>query len=146
VERDAEIDQLKRELEILQARYAVYRRSAQMLRGFFVVFMPVSALALAIKLFVFDTLYGLFFIGSVLLFVAVITCSLKSSGVRWIDVASLFGFRRILLGADIYNPYFYYPNARPRPRSDAELLEWQIADHQRRLAELGENVHGLRTE
>src|SRR5271154_3779086 len=75
VERDAEIDQLKRELEILQARYAVYRRSAQLLRGFCVVFMPGLALVLAIKLFLFDTLYGLLFVGSVLLFGVVITRS-----------------------------------------------------------------------
>jgi hypothetical protein len=144
VERDTEIDQLKRELEILQTRYAVYRRSAQMWRGFFLVLIPVLPLALAIKLFVFDKLYGLFFVGAVLLFVGVITRSLKSSGIRWIDVATqnfTYPYLR-----NIYNPYFFYPNARPRPRSDAELLEWQIADRERRLSELGENVHGLKSD
>jgi hypothetical protein len=64
----------------------------------------------------------LFFVGAVLLYVAVIS----RFGDRWIDVASFFGFRSILLGRDVYNPYFYYPNVRPRPRSDAKLLEWRI--------------------
>ena len=86
MERDAGIDQIKRELAILQARYALYRRSGRMLRGFFVFLMPV--VALAIKLFLFDALYGLFFAGMVLLFAVAITLSLKSSGVRWIDIAS----------------------------------------------------------
>ncbi|MFZ0424528.1 MAG: hypothetical protein WAL80_16755 [Xanthobacteraceae bacterium] len=142
VERDAEIAQLKRELEILQARYARYRRSAQMLKGFCLAFVPGLALVLAIKLFLFDTLYSLFFVGAVLLYVAVIS----RFDDRWIDVVSYFGFHSILLGPDVYNPYFYYPNVRPRPCSDAELLEWQIGDRERRLSELGESVPGLKTD
>jgi hypothetical protein len=93
VERDAEIDQVKRELEILQARYALYGRSARMLRGFFIFLMPVVALGLAITLFFFDALYGLFFAGMMLVLAALATLSLKTSGIRWIDVASQsFGY------------------------------------------------------
>jgi hypothetical protein len=60
MERDEEIDRIKREVAILRDRYALYGRSARMLRGFFIFVMPAVALALAVMLFLFDALYGLF--------------------------------------------------------------------------------------
>jgi hypothetical protein len=69
----------------------------------------------------------------VVLVAAVVLC-LKSSSIRWIDLASQYfgkGYRR-----DLYNPYFFYPDAGPKPRSDAEFLETQIADRAKRLSEL----------
>jgi hypothetical protein len=136
MEREAEIEQIKQELSILQDRYSLYRRVAWILRSFFMVLMPVLAivaLAFAIKLFLFDTLYGIFFIGAVLLFIFVIILLVSSSNLRWIDVASPF-FR------SIYYPDFFYPDLEPRFRSEAELIERQIADRERRLSELGEST------
>jgi len=139
MERDAEIDQIKRELANLQARYALYRRLAHIMRRVFIFLtavLAIGALAFAIKLFMFDTLYGVFFVGAVLLFAVAMTWLIKSSSLRWIDVASPY-----LRG--IYSPYFFYPDARPGPRSNAEWLEQQIAGRERRLSELGETVPGL---
>ena len=140
MERDAEIDQLSRELAILQARYALYCRAARIMRGFSRIVAPIlgiAALAFAVKLFLSDVLYGLFFTGSLLVFALAIAWYIKSLNLRWIDIAcpQIRG---------IYNPYFYYPDADRdmRPRSDAELLEWQIADRQQRLAELAATTPG----
>jgi hypothetical protein len=134
MERDAEIDQIKRELAILRARYAGYCRSALMLKGFFTLLLPVVAVALAIKLFLFDAFYGLFFIGMVFVFAAAIILSLKPAGIRWIDVAA-FPFGNTLVHR-MYEPYFFYPDAYPKPRNDVELVEMQIKDRERRLREL----------
>jgi hypothetical protein len=76
MERDKEIDQIKRELAILQDRYTLYGRSARMLKGFFIFLMPVIALALAIMLYLFDALYGLFF-AAMMLVLAALTTLLK---------------------------------------------------------------------
>jgi carbon starvation protein CstA len=142
MEGDAEIDQIKRELALLQARYALYGRAARMLRGFFIVLivlMPLVVLVCAIRLFLFDALYGLFFVAMVIVFAVAITLFLKSSRFRWLDLASQFG-------CGILNPYFFYPDAGPRPRSDAQFLEMQIADRERRLSELGESVPHFKTD
>jgi hypothetical protein len=41
------------------------------------------------------------------------TLSLKTSGIRWIDVASQsFGYRYV---HKMYDPFFFYPDVRPRP-------------------------------
>jgi len=140
MERDAEIEQLNRELAILQARYALYRRTGGIMRGFLIILtsiLAIAALAFAVKLFLFDVLNGLFFVGALLVFVLIIGWFIRSANLRWIDVAGS-QFR------GIYNPYFFYPDADRdmRPRSDAELLEWQIADRQRRLSELTASIPG----
>ena len=138
--RDAEIDQIKRELEILRAHYAQYRRTAGIMK---VIFMALTALfaigaaAFAIKLFLFDTIYGVFFVGALVIFVPAIIWLISSLGLRWIDFASQ-------QPRGIYSPYFFYPDAdlHGRARSDAELIEQQIADREQRLSELGESVSG----
>jgi hypothetical protein len=71
MERDTEIEQIRRELAILRDRYALHRRSAAILRGFFMVLTPVAAigaLALAIALLMSGAIYGIFVVGVVLLF------------------------------------------------------------------------------
>jgi len=143
MDRDAEIAQLKRELEILLARYALYRRMAGILKVFFVALgalVAVGAIAFAIKLFLSDVLYGVFFAGALLIFVPAMIWLVRASGLRWIDLAdgSLRG---------IYLPHFYDPNKglRMRVRSDAELLERQIVDYERRLSELEASVPGSDT-
>lgn len=133
-EQDAEIQQITRELAILQARYALYRRTAGIMKVFFFISGPIvviAGLAFAVKLFLFDVLYGAFSIGALLVLGLVIAWYIRSAHLRWIDIAcpQIRG---------IYNPYFYYPDLDrdARPRSDAELLEWQIADRQQRLSQL----------
>jgi hypothetical protein len=136
MEREAEINQIKRDLAILQSRYAQYRRIAGILRATFTALVPLSvigALALAVKLFLFDALYGVFFIAALLIFVPAIIWLIKSAELRWIDLAALQ-----LRG--IYHPDFFYPDAglHRGARSEAELTEQQISALERRLSELGE--------
>jgi hypothetical protein len=131
---EADIERIKRELAVLQARYAVYRRTAGRLRGFCVALasvLSVAALAFAVKLFLFDVLYGVFFVGAVLVLALAISWLVTSTGLRWIDLASAQ-----LRG--IYEPYFFHPDVDMprRARSDAELIEWQIADREQTLSEL----------
>jgi len=135
MEREAEIEQIKRELTILQARYSLYCRLGRIWRGIFIVLtlaLAIGALAFAIKLFLFDTLDGLFFVGAALLISVVIIWFIKWSGLRWIDVASPF-FR------DFYSPYWFYPDlqSRKKIRSEAEFIEQQIEERETRLSELG---------
>jgi hypothetical protein len=134
MKNDSEILQIESELAILRARYALYGRCARILRGFFIFFLPLVALACAIRLFLFDAFYGLFFAGMMVVLAAAIVLCLKSSSIRWIDLASQYFGNKYL--SAIYNPYFFYPDARPMPRSDAEFLEIEIADREKRLSEL----------
>ena len=136
MERAAEINQIKRDLIILQSRYAQYRRMAGILRATFIALAPLSvigALALAVKLFLFDALYGVFFVAALLIFVPAIIWLIKSTELRWIDLAASEW-------RGIYRPDFFYPDAslHRRARSEAELTEQQISALERRLSELGE--------
>src|SRR6202051_3151098 len=91
MEREAEINQIKRDLVILQSRYAQYRRIAGILRAAFTALMPLSvigALALAVKLFLFDALYGVFFVAALLILVPVVIWLVKSTELRWSDLAA----------------------------------------------------------
>jgi hypothetical protein len=138
MEREAEINQIKQELVILQARHALYRRTAGILRVIFIALMPllaIGALAFAIKFFLFDALYGVFFVAALLIFVAVMIWLIRTLGLRWIDLAS-----PELRG--IYSPTFFNPDMSlyRGARSEAELIERQIADRERRLSELGESA------
>ena len=68
MDRDAELDQINGELALLRARYASYRRAAGIMRAVFMVLTPLCVLAaalLAVKVFLFDPLYGVFFLGAV---------------------------------------------------------------------------------
>jgi hypothetical protein len=136
MEREAEINQIKRDLAILQSRYAQYRRTAGILRATFTALAPLSvigALALAVELFLFDALYGVFFVAALLIFVPAMIWLIKSAGLRWIDLAA-----SEMRG--IYHPDFFNPDTRlhRRARSVAELTEQQISALERRLSELGE--------
>lgn len=138
MDRNAEIAQINRELEILRDRYALYERMGRMLRVFFLALIPVvtiGALVLAIKFFLVDPLYGLCFVGGALIFSAAIYWLIAGSDIRWIDLASQ--------PPRFANPYTY-TNDHPgfsslfyrRQPSDAETIERQIAVRERRLAEL----------
>jgi hypothetical protein len=137
MEREAEIDQIKRDLVILQSRYAQYRRIGEILRAVFMALTPllaIGALALAVKLFLFDALYGVFFVAALLIFVPAMIWLIKSTGLRWIDLAT-----PQLRG--IYHPDFFNSDdsLRRGARSEAELTEQQIFARERRLSELGES-------
>jgi hypothetical protein len=137
MEREAEIDQIKRDLVILQSRYAQYRRIGEILRAVFMALTPllaIGALALAVKLFLFDALYGVFFVAASLIFVPAMIWLIKSTGLRWIDLAT-----PQLRG--IYHPDFFNSDGSLRrgARSEAELTEQQIFARERRLSELGES-------
>jgi hypothetical protein len=136
MEREAAINQIKRDLVILQSRYAQYRRIAGILRAAFTALMPLSvigALAFAVKLFLFDALYGVFFVAALLIFVPASIWLIKMTGLRWIDLAAP-------QWRGIYHPDFFNPNASLHrgARSEAELTEQQISAYERRLSELGE--------
>jgi hypothetical protein len=140
---DSEIDAIRQELELLRARYAVYGKAARIMRGFFMVLIPVTAITaavLAAELFMHDVLYGAFFLAAVLFFVAVMTWFVCSLGLRWIDFVSQ-------APRGIYNPYFFHPDIDPRlrARSDAALIEQQIVDRERRLSELELSAAGGHT-
>ena len=129
-DREAEIDQIKRELDVLRVRYEIYCRMGGILKLSCVTIFPLFAigvLVLAIMLIQSDPSFGLFFIIVGLLFGAIIWL-IGRSDLRWIDIAS--GQRR-----GIYEPYFFYPDidARERRRSDAEVIEQQNADREQRL-------------
>jgi hypothetical protein len=139
--RDVEIDRIKRELDVLRVRYAFYWRMGRILKLFCVTIIPlfaIGALALAIKLIQSDPRSAIVFIAVGLFFGAIIWL-IGSSDLRWIDLAS--GQIR-----GIYDPYFFYPDidAHERRRSDAELIEQQIADRERRLSELDEQHSRLK--
>ena len=136
MERAAEINQIKRDLVILQSRYAQYRRMAGILRATFIALAPLSvigALALAVKIFLFDALYCVFFVAALLIFVPAMIWLIKSAELRWIDLAASEW-------RGIYHPGFFYPDASLHrgARSEAELKEQQISALERRLSELGE--------
>ena len=103
-DRDAEIDQIKRQLDVLRVRYAFYCRMGGILKLCCVTIIPlfaIGALVLAIKLIQSDTQSGLSFIAVGLLFGAIIWL-IGRSDLRWIDIAS---WQR----RGIYEPYFFYP-------------------------------------
>ena len=135
MDRDAEIEQTKRELALLRSRYDQYGRMARILKAFCIAVMlllAIGALTCAIRLFLFDTLYAVVFVGALLVFVPGIAWLVGSLDLRWIDLAS-----PQLRG--IYSPTFFYPDAgaHRRFRSFADLTARQIADRERRLSELG---------
>ena len=134
MDSDAESEQIKRELLLLRSRYAQYGRLARVLKSICIVaalLLAIGALAGAIRLFLFDTLYAVFFVGALLVFVPGIAWLGAALDLRWIDLAS-----PQLRG--IYSPNFFYPDADARRqfRSVADLTEQQITDRERRLSEL----------
>jgi hypothetical protein len=101
-----------------------------MLKIAFVVWVPLCGiliLALVIKVFVADSLMGIFAAGAFFL-VILFGWIVFSSHERWIDVASL---RTSPFSLDPAIPFFY-----GRLGSDARSIEDQIAQREQRLMEL----------
>ena len=126
---DADIGEINRELARLRARYARYAWAAAVM-AFLASFFPVAALALFMKVALFDMLAGAFFV----LTLAIVLAALLGYALdlRWIDVVSQSP-------RYVYARYFAAPDRTPQPRarSEAELIEWQIAERERRLKESG---------
>jgi hypothetical protein len=127
MDRDTDIGEINRELARLRARYAGYAFATAIV-SILASFVPVAALVLKVALF--DMLYGAFFV----LTLAIVLAALLGYALdlRWIDVVSQ--------SPDyVYNRYFAPPGRAPRQhaRSEAELIEWEIAERERRLRELG---------
>jgi hypothetical protein len=131
MDRDTEIGAINRELELLRTRYAGYARSAAIMRVIVRNVIPLAAFALVVRLFLFDPLYGAFFTAAAAIILGAAFWFAGSLDLRWIDFVSQSP-------RGIYNPYFFTPDVAPnqRARSEAELIEWQIADRERRLEEL----------
>lgn len=136
MECEAEIAKIRSELDILRARYALYARWGRVLRIFFMIWLPLFAgvvLGLVIKLFLYDTIFGAFAVGMMCI-VAAILWLLRDRNQplflpgRWINLASL-PMRPTSLYPGV--PSFYFSL-----RSDAEIIEQQIAEREQRMVEL----------
>jgi len=126
ITRDAEIDQVKRDLDNLRARYASYDRVGRVWRIFFIVATPpiaIGVLAFAIKQILADMLSGVFLLGLLVICALLIVWPVYLFDIRWIDVAS----SRVI-----------YPQRVAWWKSDARLLEDQIAECEQRLSKLEE--------
>jgi hypothetical protein len=133
-DREQDIRVTEWELALLRARYDTYRRAAVAMRLLVIVLTALGAIAaaiIAVEVFSFDPLYGVFFLGAVVIFVAAMTWFVIWLDLRWIDFVSQSA-------RGIYNPYFFHPEIEreARARSNAELVERQITDRERLLAEL----------
>ena len=140
MDRAQQISEIEQELALLHARYDSYHRAAGIMKALVIALTALAAIAaviFAINVFLFDVLYGVFFLGAVLIFAVLATWFVRWLDLRWIDFVSQSP-------RGIYTPYFFHPETAPRERarSDAELIEWQIADHERGLAELGASPDG----
>jgi hypothetical protein len=136
MERETETAQIKHDLEILRARYAAYQRLGRILKSIFTaagLILAIGALASAVKLLMFDALYGMFYLAALLIFVPALVWMVRLTGLRWIDLAA----PRM---RGIYHPDFFDPDRPPRPsRSEAESTQQQIAAYEARLSELDES-------
>jgi hypothetical protein len=138
MERDAEVVQIMHELEILLAHYALYAKWGHIVKVFLMVWLPMFAIAvvtLIVKAFLYDVVIGRFFAGMALIVAGLIWWIIKTSAgarsrFRWIDLVSPLprfsapygDCRSFVLGSRL---------------GDACLIEEQISERERRLAELG---------
>jgi hypothetical protein len=135
MDRDAEINEIRRELAILRARHALFARWGRILKAFFGFVMPMSAVTLAAAGIAFggaDPFVAGFVAALMIVICAVIYLSFSPRDPRrgWIDLASppvSFAYPPKGIGAFLF---------APRP-SDALVIEEQIAARERRLADLG---------
>jgi hypothetical protein len=126
MDRDAEIAEIRRELDILRTRYALYAEWGRILKIFFTIGVPLMAVGgavTAIAIFGTDALLAAFFVFMIAVMAAVIwlimNLGVGGRAPGWIDLAS---------------PPARFTITSP---SDARVIETQIAARERRLAELG---------
>ena len=135
MDRDAEIAEIRRELDILRARHALYATWGRVLRVFFSIIGPMAAIVAAIAGIAFggaDSAVAIFVTALVVVVCAIVYFIFSPRDPRrgWIDLASpavRFAYPPKGIGTFLFA-------ARP---SDALIVEEQIAARERRLAELG---------
>lgn len=135
MDRDTEIAEIRRELDILRARHNLFARWGHRLKAFFTIVAPLFAIVLAIAevgLAGADPWLAAMFVILTLLFCAIIYLIFSPRDRRrgWIDLASpaiAFAYPPRGLDALLFG-------GRP---SDALVIEEQIAARERRLVELG---------
>ncbi|MDI1342602.1 MAG: hypothetical protein PSV22_00680 [Pseudolabrys sp.] len=135
MDRNAEINEVRRELAILRARHALFARWGRILKAFFGFAMPLFAITLATAGVAFGGADP--FIASFVTALMIVVCAIvylifspRDPRRGWIDLASPpmgFAYPPKGIGAFLFA-------ARP---SDALVIEEQIAARERRLAELG---------
>jgi hypothetical protein len=138
--RNQEIARIEQELAILRERYASMEYWTSMLKKLFSVGLPVLGLVLValaivagsrlLELLVDDVFYGVFilgFVSAVGVFLWLSFSGERSRPFRWIDLASAY------LRPGLSGPGF---DMDATQRSDAEIIEEQIASRERRLGQL----------
>jgi hypothetical protein len=113
-----EVAQIEHELDILRSRYTLMERSARVTKVAFVAFVTIMAV-LAIYGMVLGQAAAIFMSIGVLVIVALL--ALTTPGVRWIDIVT---------------PEPFAPWTFSRRRSEAQIVESQIAEREQRLAEI----------
>ncbi len=107
MDRDAEIKEINRELALLRARCAWYGPAARIMKTVFhgaYMLCAIAAALFAVKLFLFDALYGVLFLGAALIFTVATFWFVRSINLHWVDFVSQSP-------RGIYSPTFFYPNA-----------------------------------
>lgn len=135
MDRDTEIAKIKRELDILRARHQLFARWGGILKSFFTIIVPLLAIALAVAEVILagaDPGPAAMFVVLTIVLCAIIYLIFSARDPRrgWIDFASpaiAFAYPLRRLDAIIFG-------GRP---SDAVVIEEQILERERRLAELG---------
>jgi hypothetical protein len=134
MDRDTEIVEIRRELDILRARHALFAKWGRVLRAFVAVVMPVCAILAATAGVILgraDPAIALILATLMIVFCAIVYFIFSPRDQRrgWIDLASpAIGFA--------YPPKSIGALFAARP-SDALIIEEQIAERERRLQELG---------
>jgi hypothetical protein len=141
MDREAEIAQLTHELDILRTRLALYERWGRIVKIFFMIWTPLFAAVVIfglVKVFQFDVFMGGFFVALAIV-IGLAAWLMRGWGrprrakghSLWTDiVAPPMGPRSFAAGI----PPFY--GLGRRRRSDAEIIEDQIAEREHRLKEL----------
>ena len=125
--KETELERIERELDILRARYALYQKSATVMRIVLAVGIPLSLALLAMFLLPtlrMDPLYGGFVLAIPIVIIGLLTLLGWRSGPggRMIDFVSMFGR--------------YHAFAWKGVHSEAEGIERMIATREQRRAEL----------
>ncbi len=135
MDREAEIEKINHELDILRARHTLYAKYGRVWKVFVMPLFAAALVAVAIMIFLFDAAYGVFFAAITMTAVGFVVWYSRGphgyGGRRygWIDLASPTRFtnRYTDLGSFLF---------RSGP-SDAQMIEEQIAEREQRLLELG---------
>ncbi|HEY5280342.1 MAG TPA: hypothetical protein VIJ67_11360 [Pseudolabrys sp.] len=128
MDRDAEIAETRRELDLLRARHSLYAKCGRVLKAFFGIVAPVTTIVLAVTVVPFggaDPVMAGF--GAALLVVVCAAVYLITNPRGRINLASPLPRFGYLATASLFS----------WRASDASTIEGQIAERERRLTKLG---------